>query len=68
MAELEHVPTVPELARQGLAEPDPHTRGVYRLSPEGQAVITAAIRRNVERMRADPTLDPHRNVARRLNP
>lgn len=52
--ELERVPTVPELASRGLAFPA--SGGAYRIEPEGQALIYAAMSRNAERLKADPEL------------
>lgn len=52
--ELEHVPTVLELAARGLARPVDGS--AYRLEPEGQELIHAAMKRNADRVKADPEL------------
>lgn len=52
--ELEHVPTVLELAARGLARPVHGS--AYRIEPEGQELIYDAMRRNAERVKADPEL------------
>lgn len=51
--DLEHVPTVDELFARGLAIPHGNA---YRLEPEGQALIYDTMRRNADRMKADPDL------------
>jgi len=53
--DLEHVPTLPELARRGLAHAVPPGTH-YRATPEGQALIYAAMKRNADRLRDDPDL------------
>jgi len=53
--DYEHVPTVPELARQGLAKMRPGKKGApsyYRVSPEGEALMKDAMHRNAQRLRA----------------
>lgn len=52
--ELEHVPTVLELAAVGLARPV--AKNAYRLEPEGQQRIYEAMRRNADRLKANPEL------------
>lgn len=59
--ELEHVPTVLELAARGLARPVDGS--AYRLEPEGQELIYAAMRRNAERLKADPELQQRVTLA-----
>lgn len=51
--DLEHVPTVAELFARGLAIPH---GTAFRLTPEGQAEIYAAMTRNAERCTTDPDL------------
>ena len=57
MAELEHVPTVPELYAKGFAVVVSWTDGKkktpthYRLKPEGQQVIYDTMKRNAERLK-----------------
>lgn len=53
--ELEHVPTVLELAAQGLARPV-DGGSAYRIEPAGQQLIYDAMKRNAERLKADPEL------------
>lgn len=52
--ELEHVPTVLELAGEGLAEPRPGS--TFRITPDGLERIRGAMTRNADRLRADPDL------------
>lgn len=54
--ELEHVPTVLELAARGLAFPAPGGGSAYRIEPEGYELMKAAMMRNAERLKADPDL------------
>lgn len=55
-ADLEPVPSVPELASMGLARVVERTRdgkpSVYSVTPDGTAMINAIMTRNAERMRA----------------
>lgn len=60
MTDLEHVPTLPELHTQGLAtvvgrnaNGDPTH---YLATPKGQQMIYDAMRRNAEKLAADPDL------------
>ena len=54
-SDYEHVPTVEELASQGLAHllPAPRKGGTaaYRITPEGEAMLRDTMRRNAERMK-----------------
>ncbi|WP_448812075.1 hypothetical protein [Agromyces bauzanensis] len=54
--DLEHVPTVSELALQGLARVQVTNAGgdpkLVTILPEGQRLINEAMHRNAERMRA----------------
>lgn len=54
--ELEHVPTVLELASRGLAFPASSSGNAYRIEPEGYRLMNDAMRRNAERVKADPDL------------
>lgn len=53
--DLEHVPTCPELVRQGLARVQLTNAGgdpsLVTVLPEGQRLINGALARNAERMR-----------------
>jgi hypothetical protein len=61
--ELEHVPTVLELAAQGLAFPAPGGGSAYRIEPEGYRLMKEAMARNAERVKADPELGRRVEVA-----
>ncbi len=66
MAELEHVPTLEELAQQGLAvvaaRDGAGNPTHYRPTPEGERLLQETMRRNVALMREHDELSPHRRV------
>lgn len=57
MADLEHVPTVEEVAKLGLARGIEYNKagkpGWYELSPEGMALMTGPMMRNGKKLRAE---------------
>jgi len=50
--DLEHVPTIAELAKRGLARNEAKSGTRFRVSPEGQKLIYDAMERNAARCRA----------------
>lgn len=69
MTSLRKVPSLPELAAQGLAEVvgrDGKGRPThYRPTPEGEQVLREAMAVNARAMLEDDTLSPHRGKLRR---
>lgn len=49
--DLEHVPTLPELAARGPEYARQHPGGRYTPTTKGDALIVGAMRRNAERIR-----------------